>query len=271
MNSAVLNGITVGYTVRGPADGLPVVLVHGHPFNRSMWAPQAVELAREGYRVITPDLRGYGASDVVPGVTAFDVFARDVAALMDHLDVRQAVLGGLSMGGQIVMEFHRLFPERVTGLLLADTSPRAETDEGKAVREAMAGRLLAEGMGGYASEVLDRMLAPYNVTGLPDVADAVLTMMRTTAPEGAAAALRGRAERPDYCATLAQARVPALVAVGADDTYTPVAEAEFLHAQLPDSTLVVIEGAAHMPNLERSAEFTAALREFLTAVSRDRT
>jgi len=268
MAIAAANGITIGYDDRGDPDGVPLVLVHGHPFDRTMWAPQSTRFAAAGYRVITADLRGYGESQVVPGITPLEVFARDTAALMDHLGVSRAVVGGLSMGGQIVMEFYRLFPHRAAGLVLADTFPRAETEEGKAVRNAMADRLLREGMAGYADEVIAKMVAPYNVGALPGVAAQVLRMMRTTSPAGAAAALRGRAERPDYRALLGQVTVPALVVVGADDEYTPVSDTEEMHGRLPHSTLAVIEGAAHMPNLERPEEFDAALAAFLEQLPR---
>ncbi|MER6115595.1 alpha/beta hydrolase [Streptomyces sp. NPDC001743] len=245
------------------ADRPPVVLVHGHPFDRTMWQPQATALVAAGYRVILPDLRGYGESGVVPGRTLFAGFAGDLAALLDRLGVARAVVGGVSMGGQIAMEFHRAYPDRVAALVLADTSPVAETEDGKEFRNRLADRLLAEGMGGYANEVIDKMLAPYNVTGLPDVAERVLRMMRATAPEGAAAALRGRAERPDYRDSLAGARVPVLVLVGADDVYTPVAEARVLHGLIPQAELVVVEGAGHLPGLERPGPFNDAVLGFL--------
>ncbi|MEU1134583.1 alpha/beta fold hydrolase [Streptomyces sp. NPDC005900] len=266
MATAQLNGVTIGYDDTGAADASsaprPVlVLLHGHPFDRSMWAPQREAFAAT-HRVVTPDLRGYGASSVVPGTTDFATFAEDLAGLMDHLGVERFALGGLSMGGQIVMECYRLFPERLTGLLLADTFPAAETPEGKAGRNALADRLLAEGMQGYADEVRDKMVAPYN----KEASAQVHRMMLAAPPEGAAAALRGRAERPDYRALLTRVSVPALVVVGRDDTYTPVADAQAMHAALPDSTLSVIESAAHLPNVERPAEFNAALRNWLTRV-----
>ena len=110
--------------------------------------------------MIAPDLRGYGASPVVPGMTPLETFAQDIEALLDDLGIERFVLGGLSMGGQIVMECYRLFPERIRGLVLADTFPAAETPEGRAARHAMADRLLREGMRGYADEVLDKMVAP---------------------------------------------------------------------------------------------------------------
>lgn len=266
MATAQVNGVTIGYDDEGGEGrdaGRPtLVLLHGHPFDRSMWGPQRAALA-SGHRVITPDLRGYGESTVVPGTTEFATFAADVAALLDHLGVREFALGGLSMGGQLVMECYRLFPERVTGLLLADTFPAAETPEGKATRNATADRLLAEGMKGYADEVRDKMVAPYNT----EASAYVHRMMLAAPPEGAAAALRGRAERPDYRGLLARVSVPCLVVVGRDDAFTPVADAKAMHAVLPDSTLCVIESAAHLPNLERPAEFNAALRPWLERVA----
>ncbi|WP_037312906.1 alpha/beta fold hydrolase [Amycolatopsis orientalis] len=264
MSTAELDGITVAYDDLGT--GLPVVLVHGHPFNRTMWRPQAERFSREGYRVITADLRGYGETTVVPGKTGLDVFAKDIARLADRLGLGRFVLGGLSMGGQIVMEFHRTYSERVAGLLLADTSPQAETEEGKRVRNAMADRVLAEGLNPYADEVLAKMVSPENVRTMPDVAAHVLGMMRTTPREGAAAALRGRAERPDYRESLTKVAVPSLVVVGTEDEFTPVADAELMHELIPGSTLAVIEGAAHMPNLEREAEFNAVFARFLKEI-----
>ncbi|MGP4110616.1 alpha/beta fold hydrolase [Streptomyces sp. 4N509B] len=243
--------------------GETVVLVHGHPFDRSMWRPQAEWLAARGWRVITPDLRGYGRSPVVPGVTLLEDFARDVVGLLDGLGVERFVLGGLSMGGQIVMECHRLFAQRITGLLLADTSAVAETAAGRRARASMAERLLREGMDGYAHEVLERMVSRHTLATRPQVARHVTAMMRRTPREGAAAALRGRALRPDYVAMLPSVAVPTLVVVGSEDSFTPVAEARLLSDAIPDSRLEIIERAGHLPNLEDPATFNAVFSRFL--------
>ncbi|WP_406438151.1 alpha/beta hydrolase [Streptomyces sp. NBC_00631] len=241
----------------------PLLLVHGHPFDRTMWHPQQRAFARTR-RVIAPDLRGYGASPVTPGLTPLSRFAADLEELLDALGVTACVLAGLSMGGQIAMEcYDRLGPARIRGLVLADTFPDPETPEGRRTRNAMADRLLREGMRGYADEVLEKMVARH---AHPDVKAHVHRMMTATAPEGAAAALRGRAERPDYRPLLPRVTVPALVVVGADDEYTPVSDAEAMHGLLPDSTLHVIDNAAHMPNLERPEQFNRVLREFLAQV-----
>ncbi|MEU9062701.1 alpha/beta fold hydrolase [Streptomyces sp. NPDC048430] len=263
MIRTVVNGVSIHYADQGPPDGIPVVLVHGHPFDRTLWAPQVTALTAAGHRVVTPDLRGYGSSEVVPGTCLLSDFADDIAGLLDTIGLESVVIGGVSMGGQITMEFQRTRPERVRGIVLSDTSPVAETEEGKAFRIALADRLLAEGMGPYADEVIGRMIAPYNVTGLPDVAAHVLAMMRATAPEGAAAALRGRAERPDYRDTLAGTSVPVLILVGADDAYTPVSEAQAMHRLIPSADLVVIEQAGHLPGAEQPDAFNDALLTFL--------
>jgi len=266
MCTVSVNGVTIGYDDVGEGTNA-LVLVHGHPFDRSMWRPQIEAVGRLGWRVIVPDLRGYGESTVVPGKTPIDQFARDVAALLDQLAIRSVVIGGLSMGGQVVMEFCRLFPARVRGVLLAATFPQAETDEGKRIRTAMADRLLREGMEAYAKEVLPKMVAPRNMAALPSVAEHVLSMMQAAHPAGAAAALRGRAERPDYEATLARLDVPATIVVGDEDAFTTRSDAERMHGLLRRSALVWMEGVGHMPNLEREAEFNAALCRLLDTVT----
>ena len=259
--SSTTPDIAMAYDDEGGGDTL--LFVHGHPFNRSMWRPQMEHFSASGWRVIAPDLRGYGDSAVVPGKTTLDQFARDICALLDRLELDEIVIAGLSMGGQIVMECQRLFPSRLRALVLADTSPYAETEAGKRQRNKAADRLLRQGMAPYADEVLTKMVAVQNVEALPAVAQHVLRMMRSTPPAGAAAALRGRAERPDYVDLLAQITVPTLVVVGRHDEFTPISDAEFMQERIPNASLVVIEGAAHMPNLERPAEFNTALQSFL--------
>lgn len=265
MNRTVVNGVELAYEDEGRSEHA-IVLVHGHPFNRSMWRPQIEAVGRAGWRAIAPDLRGYGASAVVPGITPLDLFAADIFGLLDHLEIASAVFVGLSMGGQIVMECARSAQARVRGLVLTATFPQAEAEEGKVARRAMAERLLREGMGPYSDDVLPKMIAPHNIAAFPDVAADVLAMMKASPPEGAAAALRGRAERPPYEPTLAQFERPALVIVGDHDAFTTRADADNMLRLLKQSRLCWMEGAGHMPNLERPTEFNAALLEFLSTL-----
>ncbi|MET9609776.1 alpha/beta hydrolase [Streptomyces sp. NPDC006512] len=268
MNPQFGNDAALIFDDFGPRDAEPVILIHGHPFNRSMWAPQASALVAAGYRVIAPDLRGYGDSPVRPGKVMLADLADDLAALLDRLDVEQAVVGGVSMGGQIALEVRLRHPGLVRALVLCDTSPAPETGDGRKLRLELAERLLAEGMEPYANEVMDKMLAPYNVIGLPEAAARVRAMMCATDPEGAAAALRGRAERPDYRPVLRALppTVPCLLLVGADDVYTPVSEAEGMRELAPHARLAVIDRAGHLPGVERPEAVNRELLEFLAAL-----
>lgn len=268
MATAPANGITIGFDDIGQGYNT-LLLVHGHPFNRSMWSPQLGAASQAGWRALAPDLRGYGETAVVPGKTPLSVFAADLAALLDHLDIKDVVICGLSMGGQIVMEFARRYPHRVRGLVLAATFPQSETDEGKQNRNAMADRLLREGMHAYAGDVLPRMLAARTIQTLPAVAEHVVAMMRATDREGAAAALRGRAERPSYEETLASLTVPSLVVAGSEDAFTTRQDAERMCELLKGSELVWLEDVGHMPNLESPEAFNAALIRFLTRLGAD--
>lgn len=237
-----------------------IVLIHGHPFNHTMWQPQA-EFLKSKYRVVVPDLLGYGKSLLPDGKreTRLETFAADNLALAAALGVRKFVLAGHSMGGQIVLEMLRQAPERIEALLLADTFSGLDSPERKQWRFDMADRLEREGMAAYAKEEITKMITPDNAEQFPEVAAHVMKMMTTTPPSGAAAALRGRAQRVDYTSLLRDIRVPTLVVVGSEDVYTPVAMAEQLRDGIPGAELAVIEGAGHMPNVERPDAFNAAL------------
>lgn len=255
-----VRGIKVGYEDAG--EGVALVLIHGHPFNRSMWRDQVAEFSSQ-CRIITPDLRGYGESEVVADKTMLEDFAHDIAALLDDLNVNNIILCGLSMGGQIVLEFYGLFPHRVRALILADTFAQLDSDERRQERYDTAERLLREGMDKYAEEILPKMIAPGTIEDQPEVAARVLSMMRSTSPKGDAAALRGRAERDDYTPLLPRIAVPTLIVVGSRDEFTPVSDAEFMHERILNSKMIVIEGAGHMPNMENPVEFNRVVTEFM--------
>jgi len=247
--------------------GNAVLFVHGHPFNRTMWAPQ-VQSLRWKYRTIAPDLRGYGESACgSETVNTQERFAGDLARLLDHLSVARACIVGLSMGGQIAMEFARAFPDRTSAVVLAATFPQAETPEGMINRNKMADRLLAEGMALAGSEMLSKLIGPTSLKRQPSIASDVYRMICATKPAGAAAALRGRALRRDYRESLTRTKVPCLIVLGTDDAYSTVDEAQTMHAAIPDSRLEVVPDIGHMPNLEDEDRFNRHLHELLAATS----
>jgi 3-oxoadipate enol-lactonase len=257
-----IGDIQMAYTDSGI--GRPVVLIHGYPFNRSLWSEQIIALS-QSYRVIVPDLRGFGETDSTEGPATMNRMAQDVVELMDQLEIPRAVIGGLSMGGYVALAFYKQFPSRVRSLILADTRAQADTEEGKQTRAQQAEKALSEGMAGIADAMLPKLLTPDTVSKRPEIVMHVRDMMLKTKPEGAAAALRGMAEREDQTPLLSQISAPTLIIVGAEDAITPVADSETMHRAVPDSRLVVLENAGHVSNLERTEQFNDALLEFLRA------
>jgi 3-oxoadipate enol-lactonase len=262
MSSIRVGDIELAYTDTGL--GQPVVLLHGYPFNRSLWNEQVSALSNS-YRVITPDLRGFGESDATQGPATMNRMAQDVAELLDHLEISRAVVGGLSMGGYVALAFYKQFPSRVRSLILADTRAQADTEEGKQTRLQQAEKALAEGMAGIADGMLPKLLTPETVSKRPEVVKRVRDMMLKTKPEGAAGALLGMAERDDQTPLLAQISCPTLILVGREDPITPVVDSEKMNREIGGSRLVVIENAAHVSNLERTDQFNEELLRFLNS------
>ena len=267
MPTVRVRGIDLAFDDHG--DGPAVLLVHGHPFDRSMWDPQ-VEAFADRYRLVVPDLRGYSETTVPDGVTLLDEVALDLAHLLDHLSIGRTVVCGLSMGGQVAMEFAQLFPDRLGGLVLCDTDARAETPEGYAARLAMADRLERDGMERYVEDGLVDFLHARTFEGRPEVVAHMRRMMHGAPPLGAARLQRGRAERRDHTAALGSLGVPVLVVTGEADHFTPVETARHIAEAIPDAELVVVEGAGHMPNLEAVADFNSALGAYVARVTQPR-
>jgi pimeloyl-ACP methyl ester carboxylesterase len=260
---ARVRGIKVAYDDEGR--GAAVVLLHGFPFNRSMWREQAQALS-DACRVVAPDLRGMGETPLGDGTVTMGEMAEDVAALLDALNVERAVLGGLSMGGYVAFEFFRRFPHRVRALVLADTRPQADTHEAQRTREETAQRALRDGMEPVADSMLPKLLSASTRERKPDVVERVRAMMLGTSPEGAAAALRAMAVRRDQTDMMPSIDVPTLIIVGSEDSITPPSDAEAMGAKVKGSRLVRLEGAGHVSNFERPEEFNRALGEFVSGL-----
>jgi pimeloyl-ACP methyl ester carboxylesterase len=213
--------------------------------------------------VVAPDLRGLGETPLGEVALTMDEMAEDVVALLDALNVERVVLGGLSMGGYVAFEFFRRFRGRVRALVLADTRPQADTDEGRRTREETAQRALRDGMKPIADSMLPKLLSAATINGKPNVVERVRAMILGTKPEAAAAALRAMAVRRDQTELLSSIDVPTLIVVGGEDAITPPSDAEEMVAKIKGSRLVRIEGAGHLSNVERPEEFNRALGEFV--------
>ena len=256
-----LGDITLNVIERG--SGPVLLLVHGFPLDHQMWRHQLDGLAAD-YRVIAPDLRGFGQSTVTPGVVTMQRFANDLAALLDALNVREPItLCGLSMGGYIAWQFAQHHRQRLAKLVLCDTKAVADTAEGAKARLENAQKVLAEGPQAIVDGMLAKLFAPQTASQQPDLFKGQREIMLGTKPEGIAAALRGMAEREDVSGRLAEFDLPALVICGEHDAIAPLEEMRSIAAGLPRATFAPIAEAGHMAPLEQPAAVNQALRAFL--------
>lgn len=261
MNTAKLNGVNIAFEDVG--SGPVVLFLHGFPINGRMWSPVIPHLS-DAYRLIIPDLRGMGESEATAATsppTSMADYADDAAALLDHLDIHEpVVVVGLSMGGYVVFEFHRLHPTRVRALGLIDTRSEGDSPEAAKGRAEQAKRVLAEGSHVVADAMKDKIFGPQVDPALKETWHRV---MAGTSPQGVAAALEALRNRADFTPTLGQIDVPTLIVVGEQDVITPPAGAKAMHAAIRGSKLEVIPGAGHVPTLEQPAAFGRVMRQFL--------
>ena len=247
--------------------GPVVLLLHGFPFDKSMWADQVNVLSAAGFRTVVPDLRGLGETKATTEISTMDDMARDAAALLDELKIENGIVCGLSMGGYVAFEFAHLFPSRVRGLVLAGTRAPADNEQEQAGREQQIQTMLRAGMVPISIATVSKLLAPRTLADKPDVVKRVRKLITGSDPKGAAAAQRGMAARRDYSDDLPNIKAPTLIIVGREDPIRPVADAEFMRERIPNSRLEIIEDAAHMTNMEQPKVFNDGLVSFLNELT----
>ncbi len=248
------------YTDNG--QGTPLLLIHGFPHDRSLWQPQLDGLP-DLARMIAPDLSGFGASGAALDTMSMDDYATDLKDLLDKLDIKQAVVCGLSMGGYIALAFHARYPDAVKGLILCNTRATPDNDEARAGRAVTAENVEKAGSAPLAEAMLPKMLTAATITTQPAIAAATKYMMARQPPAGIVAALRGIAARPDRTPQLASIAVPTLIITGTADTAIPPSESEAMAKAIPGSKLLVIPDVAHLSNVEAPRVFNDAVRGFL--------
>ncbi|MBI5959500.1 MAG: alpha/beta fold hydrolase [Chloroflexi bacterium] len=240
--------------------GNPVILLHGFPFDHTIWQAQ-VDALSDHCRLILPDLRGHGQSPAPDGIYTMDELAGDVIALMDDLHIQRAVWIGHSMGGYILMAALRLAPERISGIGLVATQASADSEERRAGRLAAAEKALQEGGAPVAQMMIKALFAPgFDLISPP--AQRIADLISRTAWTGLAGSQRGMAARPDSIETLRGVRVPAVVIAGANDSIIPLDGAQQMAQAIPGARLVEIADAGHLLMLEQPEAVSAALRSF---------
>lgn len=252
------------YEVSGT--GPDVVLLHPFPLNHKFWKPIADQLSAR-HRVIMPDLRGHGDSELGEGSATMQKMADDLAALCREERITKAFFAGVSVGGYVLFEFWRRYREHVAALVLANTRATAESREGRATRLASADKVLREGTAGFFEEMAAKLVSAATKSNRPDIVENARRMMRKMSPQSVAGVQRGIADRVDSIAILKTINIPCLIVAGAEDT-VPMDEAELMKAQIPRSRLHVIARAGHYAALEQPDEFGRLLCGFFEGLPR---
>jgi len=245
------DGVRLYYEVHG--EGPALILTHGYSATSQMWAGQIDPLAPH-FKVVTWDMRGHGQSDYPQDQGAYseEATVADMAALLDAVDARDAVVGGLSLGGYMSLAFHATHPERTRALLIIDTGPGYKNDQARdgwnANAIARAERYEAEGFGDLSRASAEVRLARHrDASGLARAARGMLTQKNARVIE-----------------SLPGIAVPSLVVVGADDTPF-LAASDYMAAKIPGARKAVIPNAGHSANIDQPALFNAAVLGFLNA------
>ena len=245
------DGVSLYYEVHG--SGPVVLLTHGYSATSQMWAGQVEALAK-GHTLVTWDMRGHGQSDYPADPAAYSEVATvaDMAAILDAVGAREAVIGGLSLGGYMSLAFHLAHPERTRALLIIDTGPGYKNDEAREGwnRNALATaeRYEREGLGNLARGSVEMRTSRHrDATGLARAACGMLTQKDAR-----------------VISSLPSIAVPAIVVVGANDTPF-LAASDYMTAKIPGARKVVIPDAGHAANIDQPAAFNAAIVDFLQA------
>jgi pimeloyl-ACP methyl ester carboxylesterase len=255
------NGVTLSWDEAGQG-GHVVVLLHGYPFDRTMWRDQLLGIT--GHRLLALDLRGFGASDRGEGPLTVEAYADDVAALLDTLGHQRIVLVGLSMGGYVALAFAERHRERLAGLVLMDTKASPDDDAGRKGRDEVIATIATDGTSKPIATMMDKLFAGDTPA---EVRERVLAMMQRASPAAMTGALGAMRDRPDRRALLPQmGNVPVLVIVGKEDRLTPPEVNREMAEAAPGADFVLVEGAGHLPPMERPQTVNEALQPFLDRV-----
>ena len=254
------------HSVHGDAAAWPIVLIHGFPFSRAQWDPQIEALAAH-HRVVRYDLRGHGASPIGPGPLMIEFLVDDLVELLDHLEIERATICGLSMGGYVALRAIQRHPDRVHGLILADTRAGPDSSAGRLKRAEAIRAIRADGMEAFADKMLPALFGAETVAAGGAAVAHIRALIASTDPVGACQALGAMACRLDLTDGLPSIDTPTLVIVGTDDTLTTPNDARAMQDAIPGATLVEIPGAGHVSNVEQPEAFNEAILAFLPSAA----
>lgn len=260
-----LNNTSLSYSYAGEGV-VPVIFLHGFPFDKSMWKEQ-IESLKDSCCVIAIDIRGFGKSKDEKTHLSIDLFAEDLVSFMDRRNIEKAIICGLSMGGFIALNATVRFPERFEALILCDTQCIADTPEVKEKRIETIEQIKHNGTDSFNEQFVKSVFHPNSLKNKTKLVESLRSVVFANSNRTITAGLTALAERSETCSFLGAISIPTLIICGRADEVTPLAQSEFMHEHIKDSVLKIIDNAGHVSNLEQPDEFNAHLLEFLTSLN----
>jgi 3-oxoadipate enol-lactonase len=256
VDEAMIDVVTEG-------DGDAIVLIHGFPLTREIWDVQAAQLASSN-TVIRPDLRGMGASSAPDGPYLMETLAGDIAAVLDTNGVESAAIVGHSLGGYVAMAFCRMYTERVTKLALICSRLSADSEDVARNRNTLADRVELEGrIDPIIEAYFPKLFAPSTLQERPMIVERARVIARANGPRGAAAMLRGMAQRVDSYDIAGELDMPVMIVAGGPDQVVPLEESQEMQRAFPRAALEVLPRSGHVPMLEEAEALASLMASFL--------
>ncbi len=259
-----VNGVEISYYDSG--SGSPVIFLHSFGHNKLMWIGQLTHFENEGYRVIAPDFRGHGESGFDHNNHTIETMAEDILTLLKQLQIKQAVLVGISMGGYVALRLWATHPEVIRALVLSNTKAEADTEEVKTRRLAQIKFIKEKGLEEFVNNYAQRRLAQKTLEKRPWVLDLVKQMNLSMSGEALMSTLTAMMQKPDETRTLNTMDVPTLVTVGSEDSFIPTSSAAVMRDKIRGAKMVSIEHTGHVSSLEDPMRYNEVLGNFLRSV-----
>ncbi len=258
-----INNFNVSYNDIGEGN-IPILFLHGFPFDKSTWNAQ-LEFLKFQHRVIAYDVRGFGKSTDEESHLSINMFADDLIAFMDALKINQAIICGLSMGGYIALNALKRFPDRFVSVILCDTQCVADTPDAKEKRYKAIEEIKEKGPKKFNDGFINKVFYKETINNKPEIVEGLRKIVFNNTQHIITTGLTALAERDETCTSLNEINIPTLIICGREDEVTGLEQSTYMHENIKNSILCVIDNAGHVSNLEEPNEFNKHLLSFITS------